>query len=93
MSRCSKRNRLVACARERSISLLEGALTEMEQTIVADPVYDLLSEDDKQRVANKKGDLYGSSWDFESAFDRTDPVIVGRIWKDCGVPHRIVDGI
>ncbi|CAK0858689.1 unnamed protein product [Prorocentrum cordatum] len=85
--------------RQRTLEgLLEGTLTEVEQTMVANriagtPAYDLLSEDDKQRVDSKKGALYGSSWDFESAFDRTDPVIVGRIWKECGVPHGIVDGI
>ncbi|CAK0794339.1 unnamed protein product, partial [Prorocentrum cordatum] len=85
--------------RQRTLEgFLEGTLTEVEQTMVANriagtPAYDLLSEDDKQRVDSKKGALYGSSWDFESAFDRTDPVIVGRIWKECGVPHGIVDGI
>ena len=46
--------------------LLEGTLTEVEQTIVAKgitdiPVYDLLNDGDQQRVDSEKGNLYGSS--------------------------------
>ena len=44
-------------------------------------------------LRQRRGELHVKSWDYESAFDRVSPRLVGAVWRYLGIPDVITNSI
>ena len=78
-------------------SLIENCLALIEETTAANRYRDVDSgdrtEEERRMLRERQTELYVTSWDYASTFDRVSPRTVREIWVRLGVPTVIADSI